>query len=127
MKTQSSFFAGKFPAKIIASLLLFFSLTLSASLNAQTVPAATVDDSGKIVLDKTAPLSATYVADVKHYSNNLTGQAQGQAYVEQLFGKDYISLSLNYTTKKLTITLDLSNPATAGWTVANWNNHLRTN
>jgi hypothetical protein len=115
-------FAREHLLKAVSCFLLLFALSFSTAVQAQNT--ATVEDTGKIALNKSAPLSPTYVADVAHYKSNLTGQSQGQAFMVQMFGKDHISMSLNYSTKKLTISL-LPNATTNGWSLADWNNYLK--
>ena len=62
-----------------------------------------------IELDTNAPLADSYVADASHYTSNISDAAQGLSFLKQLFDKDFISLSFNYETMKVTISLDVTN------------------
>ena len=103
------------------SLMLFTCTTL---IGQSSNPTATCSADTGITIDPQTPLSPVYDLD---FSANDWTPSQAQQAANRLDEKsELISIQVNYTEKKLEITLDLSNPSTNGWNVAEWNTHLAT-
>lgn len=107
------------------TLALLILLTVSLSVQAQSLSGAQINDNRTIVLDVDAPLSLTYEVDVNHFASNMPDQAIADSFVDQ-FERNYVECSVDRATLILTVTLE-TNAITSSWTVAEWNQYLKTN
>lgn len=108
----------------IAGLLFLFAMVLILPVQAQSnLPVATFSKSGQITLDASAPISASYQADISGL--NFPNEDAAQAFLNrQVDG--VTSFTLDFPNKLVTIHLAVKMLADANkhWDVNQWNNYF---
>ena len=105
-------------------LTLALGLLAGTSVYAQSNPSATFSSDQGIVLSTNQPLGDTYVIDISR-----SGYTEAQAKETLVYLEDQtelIGLELDYTNKKIILTLELDAQEAKNWDFRKWSEHLAT-
>jgi len=105
-------------------MTLVIGLLTGTSANAQSNPPATFSSDKGIVLSSQHPLSETYDIDISKQGWTKAQAKEALVYLEDQ--TEVIGLELDYTNKKLILTLELDAREAKGWDFKKWSEHLAT-
>lgn len=102
------------------ALLLFQNSELLAQ---SSLPTATFNSDTGITLDVNSSLSDTYEIDISLFGYSDADATSAAKFIESK--SDLLTAKSDFANKRIIITLKRTNSNATGWTLADWNNHLK--